>query len=45
MKTIYKITFGILCICGLLLGACTDFEELIQTLPSRPLPTRTSNCL
>lgn len=38
MKTIYKITFGILCICGLLLGACTDFEEL-NTDPSKSSST------
>lgn len=45
MKTIYKIAFGMLCICGLLLGACTDFEEL-NTDPSKSSSTdRTSNCL
>lgn len=38
MKTIYKIAFGILCICGLLLGACTDFEEL-NTDPSKSSST------
>lgn len=38
MKTIYKITLGILCICGLLLGACTDFEEL-NTDPSKSSST------
>ncbi len=38
MKTIYKIAFGMLCICGLLLGACTDFEEL-NTDPSKSSST------
>ena len=34
MKTIYKITLGMLCFCTLLLSACTDFEEL-NTDPSK----------
>lgn len=34
MKTIYKFIFGLLCVCGFLLSACTDFEEL-NTDPSK----------
>lgn len=34
MKTIYKLTFGLLCMCSILLTACTDFEEL-NTDPSK----------
>lgn len=44
MKTIYKITFGMLCICSLLLGACTDFEEL-NTDPSKSTSTDPNNQL
>lgn len=38
MRTIYKITFGVLCLCSLLLTACTDFEEL-NTDPSKAATT------
>lgn len=38
MRTIYKITFGMLCLCSFLLTACTDFEEL-NTDPSKAATT------
>lgn len=38
MRTIYKITFGVLSLCSLLLTACTDFEEL-NTDPSKAATT------
>lgn len=44
MKTINRITFGMLCICSLLLGACTDFEEL-NTDPSKSSATDPNNQL
>lgn len=44
MRTIYKITFGVLCLCSLLLTACTDFEEL-NTDPSKAATTNPNHQL